>query len=283
MAGAGVVGGAAGPAGERGMTVLATAVGVGLILLALVDIFLTVFNPLTRSGSLSRGIGRGVWASARAGARWHPSLLAVAGPAAMVTIVASWATLLAVGWALVYWPWLPEAFLLQTGLDPDEHGGFLEALSVSLTTLATLGYGDVTPARAWLRLLAPVQALVGLALATAAISWVLSTYPVLARRRSLAHDVWLLRKVEGVDGLPPLALDESAASGMLADLATRLVVIREDLAQFPITYYFRADDPRSELCVALPALAELAGEAGNPACPPAVRYQGRSSVGRWRR
>lgn len=256
------------------MAILVTVVGVALILLALVDIFLTVFHPLTRSGSLSRAIARVVWGAAQVGARAIPPVLAFAGPAAMAVIIVGWAGLLAIGWALIYWPRLPDAFLLASGLDPAEHGGFLEAVSVSLTTLATLGYGDVTPERMWLRLLAPVQALVGLALATAAISWILSTYPVLARRRSLAHDVWLLGEVEGADGISPLALDESEASGLLADLATRLVMVREDLAQFPITYFFRGDDPRAELCAALPALAELAMEAGSPACPPAVRFQG---------
>lgn len=256
------------------MTVVATAAGVGLILLALGDIFLTVFHPLTRSGSLSRGIARVVWRAAHLGARGFLPVLAFAGPAAMVVIIAGWAGLLAVGWALVYWPRMPGGFLLQSGLDPAEHGGFGEALYVSLTTLATVGYGDVVPEGGWLRLLAPIQALVGLSLATAAISWILSTYPVLARRRSLAHDVWLLGEVERTDGLSPLELGESEASGLLADLATRLVMVREDLAQFPITYFFRGDDPRGELCPALPALADLALEAGSPACPPAVRFQG---------
>ena len=61
------------------------------------------------------------------------------------------------------------------------------ALSIALVTVATLGFGDILPADPVLRVVAPVQALVGFVLLTAAISWVLQVYPPLGRRRALAR------------------------------------------------------------------------------------------------
>ncbi len=112
-----------------------------------------------------------------------------AGPFVFLSIVASWVSLLAVGWALILWPHLPGNFLYQTGLDPSKNDGFLTALYVSLTTMTTLGYGDIVPTVWWLRVLRPLQALTGFAVLTAFVTWLLSIYPVLDRRRAFARDV----------------------------------------------------------------------------------------------
>jgi Ion channel len=63
------------------------------------------------------------------------------------TVVATWAALLALGWALVFLPQLPDGFTFDHGLVPAEHSGFVDALYVSLVNLASLGYGDISPAR----------------------------------------------------------------------------------------------------------------------------------------
>jgi hypothetical protein len=63
-------------------------------------------------------------------------------------------------------------------------------------TLATLGYGDIVPTSDLLRVLVPLEALVGFALLTAALSWVISVYPALSRRRSLARGATLLKGSE---------------------------------------------------------------------------------------
>jgi hypothetical protein len=62
----------------------------------------------------------------------------------------------------------------------------LDALYLSTVAMSTLGFGDIVPVDGWLRLVVPVQALVGFLLLTAAVSWVLQVYPAPARRRVLA-------------------------------------------------------------------------------------------------
>lgn len=42
----------------------------------------------------------------------------------------------------------------------------LDALSVSMVTMSTLGFGDITPAAGWLRIATPLEAFFGFALGT---------------------------------------------------------------------------------------------------------------------
>ena len=64
----------------------------------------------------------------------------------------------AVGWALVYLPHLPQGFS-YSGVDPANHPNLAEAIYVSLTTLSTVGFGDVVATSPWIRVAAPLQAL----------------------------------------------------------------------------------------------------------------------------
>lgn len=233
-----------------------------MIVAALRDIFQELFRP-SGGGVLSRSLMSLVWRTYRHIARLRPSALEMAGPSILIAVIAGWTTLLIGGWALIYWPRLPGKFLLSTGLDPSANGGFIDALYVSAVTLTTLGYGDITPTIGWLRILAPMQALVGFGLLTAAISWVLSIYPVLSRRRSLAREI-TLRQESAKRLVPVEETDPRSLTRTLEELASRLVSIEGDLVQFPVTYYFHNGEEPNSLPVALPYLlrlsARLAGE-----------------------
>jgi hypothetical protein len=256
-------------------TVLSTAAGVGLIGLVVRDAFDALFHAEGR-GTFSRLVTRAVWrVFRRSGPRHRP--LPLAGPVAMVTVITTWTGLLVLGWALVYWPHMPGGFRFDTGVQtagPD----FVHALNVSLVTLTTLGFGDVTPTSEALRLILPLEALLGFGLLTASISWLLSIYPALARRRSLAYEISLLREAEGHDDLSVDALESEAFERLLAELTSRLVAVERDLVHFPITYYFSAGDPRFSLPVAAPYLLDLAERGMNPTQPKPVRFRARLLV-----
>ena len=173
--------------------------------------------------------------------------IAVGGPLALALVVVVWAVLLVAGFALLYLPHVPSSF---TG--PPEHAGDPAtplAVSFSLVTLSTLGYGDMTPSSDGLQLLAPLEALVGFGLLSASIAWLLSIHPVLARRRSLAYDVTLLARAERETGL--------TAEDELQELHRRVVEVERDLDAYPITLYFAELDPRFSLASALPVLSSL--------------------------
>src|SRR5215212_2787789 len=121
------------------LAVLSTVAGLTVIGLAARDVFDALFHPEGR-GTFGRLISRTVWWLFRRPGP-HPRLFPLAGPVALVAVIATWALMLVVGWALVYWPHLPEGFRFDPGLTTKD--GPLEALHISLVSLTTLGFGDV--------------------------------------------------------------------------------------------------------------------------------------------
>lgn len=247
-------------------TWLSTAAGVTLVVLALRDGFEALFHPGGRM-VLSRAIMRGWWSLARR----RPFTPPLAGPLSLLTILACWLALLVWGWAFVLWPHFPEHFTFAPGT---EGKTLVDALYLSVVTLSTIGYGDVSPASDALRLLVPLEAILGFGLLTAAVSWLLSVYPALSRRRSLAYEIHLLRDALGVAGR--LVQDEGrSAERLYGELLSRLVAVERDLVTLPISYYFAERDPRLELPSAMPWLLELAERGLGDESPARTRLRAR--------
>lgn len=229
------------------MTLLVSAFGVLLLALILRDVFHTLFHPAGQ-GSLSRRVLSGTWRAAR----WigGPSRLAeLAGPLGMVGVIGTWGSGVILGGALVYLPHI-DRFSYAAGLNPAERADFVDALYLSLTTMSTLGFGDVVPTEGWLRLATPLQALIGFSLLTAAVTWVLQVYPALNRRRTLASRLTTLREAGLHEALAEA--DSPMPAMVLTDLAEQVGQMRVDLTQYAETYYFRSQDVRSSLPATLP-------------------------------
>ena len=254
------------------MTLLLSLLGAGLILVAVRDIFDTLFHP-SGKGMLSRALPRFLWRSVRRIGGRYPLAQELCGPVTLLAVIASWAALLAVGWAFVFWPHLARGFLLAPGLSSSAQGGFIDALYISLVTLTTLGYGDITPTSSWLKVLVPFEALVGFGLLTASLSWVISLYPAFSRHRSLAHEVNLVREAESETEIGVRQMDALAAEQMLGSLTTQLIAVQTDLIHFPISYYFRSSNERFELSAAMPYLLRVAQEGDGADCAPGVRMR----------
>jgi hypothetical protein len=252
------------------LAALSTVVGAVLILIALRDVFDVLFNESGRA-VLAHGVTRGVWRTFRWMAKRRARVFALAGPFALLAVVVTWAVLLIVGWALVFLPQMPEGFTLQSGVDPTHP--FVDSLYTSMVTLATVGFGDITPGGPLLRVLTPVEALIGFGLLTASISWLLSIYPVLNRRRSLAYETNLLLDSERELGTSVLELGGSSAESIYSELTSRLVGVERDMATFPIAYYFATADERFSLPATLPALLDLARRGTGDAQPAGVRLR----------
>lgn len=248
-------------------SVLSTLVGTVLVVLALIDVFATLFSGAERR-ALSHGVIRGLWSISHRFST--PGVLALAGPVSFLAVVACWATMLAIGWALVYWPQMPEGFTFAGRAAGGSE--LLDSLYVSLVALATLGYGDISPADGWLRVAAPVESLLGLGLLTASVSWLLSIFPVLSRRRALAYEITLLEEVRR-DPADPGPLSPLPAS-VYADLTSRLVAVERDLVTFPVTYYFHERDTRFALPAAIGHLHELAVEAREQSASAEAHFHG---------
>lgn len=241
------------------MTWVATAVGVALVVIVLRDVFHALFHP-GGQGQLSMLVFRAVWA---ASGRMGESARGLAGPVSLVLVIGFWVAGLLVGWALVYWPAMPEAFIFASPLDPGDEGGFDDALYLSWVTQATLGYGDIAPRTGVLRMLAPLQATIGFALFTAAVTWVLSLYPALSRRRSAAATVNAMRKSDTRSGVGLAEMDPMTLARRMERLSDALSTLRIDVIQYPSTMYFAAPAPSLSLAAMLPYVSSLARAHGD--------------------
>ncbi|MCX4776935.1 potassium channel family protein [Streptomyces sp. NBC_01264] len=237
------------------MNWLITAAGATLVLTLLRDVFHTLWHP-TRHGGLSRLVMTALW---RLPSSLTPRRRAsgLAGPVAMVAVVAMWALTAVVGWALIYWPHMPDAFTYTAGLRPADHAGFLDAMYVSLVHVSTLGLGDIAPTAGWLRILAPMEALVGFALLSATVAWTLGIYPALARRRALALRLSHLARTHPTTE----QIDADAGAAVLDSLAAGVSVISVDFQQYAESYYFYDGDDRISLSCQITGAMNLADRA----------------------
>lgn len=188
-----------------------------LVLVVTWDVFHTLLHPKGQ-GRLSKTLMHAVWMTSRHLGTYGRSL---SGAVAMVAAIGGWGVLMLVGWALIFWPWMPEGFLYATGTDPATRSTVVDAVYLSLVSLTTLGYGDITPLTPWLRFAAPVEGLLGFALLTAAVSWVLQVYPALTRRRVLALRLMTLHRSGTVEAVRITASTRFEAAGEPGGAAVR--------------------------------------------------------------
>lgn len=235
------------------MTIVITIFGLVVILAAIRDIFHTLFHP-SEQGDLSEWIARSIWGGFR---RFLPRALNLAGPISFLAVVAYWTVSMIVGFALIYLPHIYQGFVFSAGIQHDEYANFLGALDASIGSLITLSTG-IYSKQPWMQLIMGTESIIGYGLLTASVSWILSIYPVLEHRKSLAHEASLLHfsEINGIRRLRDLA--ESDLQSILLGLAGQLTTSRNELIQFPITYYFHEHERETSLAAVLPYLADIA-------------------------
>ena len=240
---------------------ISVLLGCLIISLVIVDIVLTLFTP-SLQGRLNVLLVGFVWRVAAPLARRSPLARELTGPATFLSVISLWATMIGLGWALIYWPFLPKDFLVNFGIDLDRTSAnnFMASIYLSFVILATLGFGDIVPTSGILRLVVVSEALVGFGLLTAGISWFLSIDPALSRRRVLSHKIALIENAERE--VHPLAeWDDQTLANSMRDIALELAAVQSDLQQYPIIYYFRHANPDTDIVLKLPYLLRVARRA----------------------
>ncbi len=217
------------------MNVVSVTAGVAIVFGIALDMALTVLHPTIR-GAFSHRLTRGLWRLIRAlsvvtGSR---RVLTFAGPLATVALFVSWLGGLWLGFALIYLPFVDQ-FSSTVHL---VHKGVFTALYGSASVLTTLGLGDVLPTQNGIRVAVVCEAAAGVATVSAAISYVLSVYPLATQTR--AHALYLsdlrLRS-------PSAACEYIAATGNtgVSEIHQRLIDGHQSLRRFPVLYYFHPD------------------------------------------
>ena len=128
------------------MAAIEQAVGIGIELLFLADIFLTVLYARANAGLLAPRVGRMVWRLFRVVGRSiaRPAeVLSLCGPAILIAVVAFWAFGLTLGAALIIHPELGRGVVSSGGATGTD---FLTALEAGGASLTIVGAGGHSPA-----------------------------------------------------------------------------------------------------------------------------------------
>jgi len=220
------------------------AAGAALVALVAYDVYATVLHASSRYGPVGERLNRFVWRAARGLARGasrsrRHAWLNVVGPLLLPLLVATYITLLITGFALIYYPHIGEGF---THDHPHSGRLFDEALYFSGVALTTVGYGDIVPVRAHLRALAVVESASGFALISLAITYLLSVYSALERKRAAALSLYH-QSGEGADasGLIAYHFVDGSFYGLRESLrqTTRdIQAMLESHVEHPVIHYF---------------------------------------------
>ena len=213
--------------------------GLVVIAFTLRETFQDLFQP-SASGSLSAWIGRATFSVSKR----IRFLLPSAGALAILLTIVSWSMLVGIGFALVYWPSVPDGFNTQTSIHRDAISRFGIALYYSFDTLVTLGQGGITPTVNWTRIWSLVEALLGFSLLTASISWIVLIYPALGRMRTVSRFAANLIRAEESTGIEVISGD---AEQLVGSMAQDVIRTRIDFVHFPLIYYFYAATERASL------------------------------------
>lgn len=229
-----------------------TSGGLLLILIALRDIFDTLWRP-SGFGTLARLIFRWIWKASKL--RKGSGTGRSAGPLGVLFTLGAWSALVVTGFAMIYLPRLSEDFVFTSGLQPGSSSELVTAFYVSTVALTTLGVGDIAPSSSLLRVFMPVEALLGFVLLTAGISWILQLYSALNRRRALARNLTTMRRMQA-ERLVQTG-EASVAIQLLEAVRKDTAATEMDLLQYAESYYFRDGRTDISLAAALPYVAEL--------------------------
>jgi hypothetical protein len=230
------------------------------------------------SGSISRLVMHAVWRAMRVAARYRRPILNHAGPAILITVVAVWSLLVAIGWALVYWPRLNDGFAVNSSVTQVAtqvaRYGFGTALYLSLATLSSMGASDIVPSNPAMKFAVVLEPFVGLVIITAWITWVLSIYPVIEERRAYARRTLLLREAEPDVHRLVAEAPQDAVADILRSLTDHLITIFTQLSQARVSYYFQSEDQTLALTHHLPWILALGRTAEREGQPPLIRHLG---------
>jgi hypothetical protein len=247
---------------------LEQAIGVLLMLVILIDVFLTVLHARMGTEIVAGRVTRVTWRVFRRladlGGRHHAAILSFGGPAILALIVATWAFGLTIGSALVIQPELGSSVRFSGGTTPTD---FVTALYVGGSSLSVVGASEFAPQSSGSRLLFLLNSLVGMSAVALALTYLIQVSAGLHRRNALSLEVDLLSAQTGdaaelVARLGPQG-QFTACYTNIAALATQMTGVAEAHRLYPVLFYFRFPDPAHSVprmaLVALDAVTLIEG------------------------
>jgi hypothetical protein len=214
----------------------------GLVLLiTLLDVFLTVLYARAGTGLLAPLLARGIWAGFRGLCRGkYAGWLSFCGPVQLVALVLMWGVLLAVGSGLIIHPALGTG--VRSGSDETDTG-FVTATFVGGSSMSIVGASDFRPASPGYKLLFLFNSLVGMSVTSLTLAYLMQVYTALRSRNTVGLK---MQAQNGETGDAAELLARWSPRGRLDGVESHLSTLAGELAEikemhhfYPVLFYFR--------------------------------------------
>ncbi len=168
--------------------ILLTIAGTAILALVFYDIYATILKATKHSGPFSTFLNRGLWwiatrSTQTLSRRRRHRILSTVGPLLMPSLIAFLILMLFTGFALIYLPRMETEFRIDDALRGNQ---ILQAFYFSGVTFLTIGYGDIVPVSGATRMIAVIEGATGLAIISLTITYLLTVYNALERKRAVA-------------------------------------------------------------------------------------------------
>ncbi len=222
--------------------------GTLLVVLVLLDVFLTVLYARMGSGLVSPYLARTVWHAFRVIARRFPRfcdrIASFCGPVILVLLVFAWTAGLTLGSALLFHPVLGSAIQSSSGKTPTD---FVSALYAGGSSMSIVGSGDFSPRDSRYRLVYLFNSIVGLVVTSLTLTYLMQIYSQLQQRNAFALKLHLATCKTGdaavlIAGLAPGG-DWSHGTSVLWELAADSAATKEAHHFYPVLFYMRFAQP----------------------------------------
>jgi hypothetical protein len=224
-----------------------TVVGAAVMLAVLADIFLTILYARADRTLFSRAVARGTWRVFRAASRGQgqrrPVILSFCGPAILVVLVLVWALSLTLGSALVIHPRLGQSIRVDGEPTPTD---FMSAVYAGGNSLTFVGAGSFRPHTAGTRLFFLLNSLIGIAVTSLTLTYLMQVYGALVRRNALGLSLDLAsgESADAAELLAGMAPEGQISGGYtnFSELAAQLTALKETHHLYPVLFFFRFTD-----------------------------------------
>ena len=221
--------------------------GTLLILIVLLDIFLTVLYARIGTSIIGSTVARLIWASLVKASNVFGSrqgtVLSFCGPIILVLLVCVWALGLTLGAALIMHPELGTSIRATNGETPTD---FVTAIYAGGTSMAIVGASDFTPHTSPTRLLFLFNSLIGISVMSLTLTYLMQVYTALQRRNVLAMNIHFLSGCTGdaAELLARLGPQGQFSGGYtnLSELGVEMTQAKEAHHFYPVLFYFRFSD-----------------------------------------
>ena len=168
------------------MHTIEQAIGAIVLLLILLDVFLTVLYARAHMGPVSYRIARLTWrvfmTLSKLFGRERGAVLSFCGPAILVLFVIGSGLMLMLGTALIIHPALGDAVRANNGTTPTD---FITALYAAGSSVSIIGSGNFTPHTAGFRIFYLFASLIGMSIVSLTLTYLMQVYSGLQRRNIL--------------------------------------------------------------------------------------------------